>query len=197
MCEDYEKIFTFVIELEKLKTVYRKTKVVGQDRYENSAEHSWQVALLAMSLQGYAQQPVNIDRVIMMLLLHDVVEIDTGDKIVYSAAHDDFDNEYAAAQRIFGLLPSPMSEEFLMLWLEHAKNETYDAKFASAMDRLMPMLQNIYNQGQSWRENNIRLQQVLDKNHILADAHPQLWEHVKQKLLQLSAQGYFPADQQS
>lgn len=190
MYEEFEKIFTFILELEKLKGVNRKTKPLGLDRYENSAEHTWQVALLALSFKSYAQQEFDIDRVIKMLLLHDIVEIDTGDKIVYSAAYDDFDNEYQAAQRIFGLLPNELGQEFLALWLEYEKKETYEAKFAGAMDRLMPMLQNIHNEGQSWVENNIKLEQVLDKNKIVAHANPALWEFIQQKLLQMKDEGF-------
>lgn len=190
MYEEFEKIFTFILELEKLKGINRKTKPLGLDRYENSAEHTWQVALLALSFKSYAQQEFDIDRVIKMLLLHDIVEIDTGDKIVYSAAYDDFDNEYQAAQRIFGLLPNELGQEFLALWLEYEKKETYEAKFAGAMDRLMPMLQNIHNEGQSWVENNIKLEQVLDKNKIVAHANPALWEFIQQKLLQMKDEGF-------
>lgn len=187
---EYEKVFQFVIELEKLKAVCRKVKAVGQDRYENAAEHSWQVAMLALSLIPYSKDEIDSSRVLQMLLVHDVVEIDTSDKIVYSEAHEDTENEEEAAERIFGLLPEPTATEFLDLWREFEKNESLEAKFAKGVDRLMPVLQNLYNDGQSWVENGIRLEQVLSMNTAVADVSPELWKMVKGRIRETVSRGY-------
>lgn len=184
------QIFQFILELEKLKAVKRKTKTLSEDRYENSAEHSWQVALLALSLAPYAHTPINIEQVVKMLLLHDIVEIDTGDKIVYSTAHNDYENELKAAKRIFCLLPDTLGATYLALWLEFAAKKTSEAKFANAIDRLMPVLKNLSNQGQSWVENNIKLEQVLSRNAVIADIHPELWELIQEQLQDAALQGY-------
>lgn len=186
---EFEKIFRFIIELEKLKAVCRKVKAVGQDRYENGAEHSWQVAMLALSLIPYSETELESARVLKMLLVHDVVEIDTGDKIVYSDAHKDTENELKAAERIFGLLPEPTASDFLDLWREFEKKESVEAKFAKGVDRLMPVLQNLYNDGQSWVENGIRLEQVLSANTGVADVSPELWEMVKDGIREAASRG--------
>ena len=116
MNQDHQNIVSFIVELEKLKGVTRRIKPPGLTRYENSAEHSWQIALLALSLLPYAEQQLDATKVVTMLLLHDVVEIDTGDKFAYSANHDDYENEHRAAVRIFGLLPEEIGDRFLHLW---------------------------------------------------------------------------------
>lgn len=187
---DFSQIFQFIIELEKLKNITRKTKTLSVDRYENAAEHSWQVALLAMSLAPYSQKPLDVQHVIKLLLLHDVVEIDAGDKFLYSTEHDDYENELRAAKRIFGLLQNALADEYLQLWLEMAAKETAEARFASAIDRLMPVLQNLHNKGQSWVENQVRLEQMLQRNAMIAESHPELWQIVKEKVELAAATGY-------
>jgi putative hydrolase of HD superfamily len=159
MTADFERIFAFTIELDRLKGILRKTKPVGLDRYENTAEHSWQVCLLALALTKYAVPSVDPVRVVELLLVHDIPEIDEGDQIIYAGADlARQDRERATATRIFGLLPNQQGEWFLSLWLEFVARQTPEARFAYAMDRLMPVLHNIYNKGQSWRENRIPLE---------------------------------------
>lgn len=177
---------SFVMELEKLKAVLRKTKPTGLDRYENSAEHSWQTALTALVfLQG---TDLDALRVVTMLLLHDVVEIDCGDVFVYDAkARDDIaEREQRAAQRIFALLPEPQASTYLKLWREFEAGETPEAKFAKAMDRVNPVLQNLSAGGQSWVENGISRQKVLAVNSRIADADPDLWNHLESEILAAS-----------
>lgn len=181
-------IFAFMTELDKLKSVYRKTKLSDGSRYENSAEHSWQVCLLALSLAEYADKPIAIDKVIKMLLLHDVVEIDTGDAILYSEAHDNYVAEQAAAKRIFGLLPKHLSQQYLALWEEFEERATDEAQFAYAMDRLMPVLLNLHNNGQSWVEHNITLQQVLEKQKPIGHASQALWKVIERDIIAMFAQ---------
>ena len=188
---EFEQIIQFIIEVEKLKQVNRMTKVVGTERFENSAEHSWQVALLAMSLSDYADKKISMTRVVQMLLLHDVVEIDTGDKFAYATNHEDTENETEAAKRIFALLPQQIGDKYLTLWLEYEHKSSDDAVFAYAVDRLMPVLLNLHNQGQSWRENGITLAQVIAKNCAVEKASKALWQHILAKLEQAERDGWF------
>lgn len=173
-----QRQLAFILELEKLKQVLRKTRPLGQSRYENSAEHSWQVALMAVTLVEYAYEPVDLDRVIKLLLVHDIAEIDVGDTIVYAASRVEgiAEKDLQAAQRIFGLLPDAQGAELLALWKEYESRESAEARFAQAMDRLMPVLHNLNNGGQSWRENGISKQQVLEKNAKIGEGAPELWQ---------------------
>ncbi|TDF36556.1 HD domain-containing protein [Alteromonadaceae bacterium M269] len=182
MDQNLLKVIEFSLELEKLKNVLRRTKPIGLDRFENSAEHSWQIALVALSLVPHAKQAVDTAKVVSMLLLHDVVEIDTGDKFAYDANHDDYENELAAAKRIFGLLPTETCDKFLNLWIEFEQAETADARFAKAVDRLLPVIQNISNKGQSWINHKVTVDQVLHKNAGIADLNDDLWSWVKEEV---------------
>ena len=159
-----QKIVDFVIELDKLKAVTRKTRPLGLVRQENSAEHSWQIAMLAASLEPYAGTKIDINRVISMLLVHDIGEIDTGDTIVYQTegAVERKAAEWVAVKRIFGILATPQAAQFLALWEEFEADETPDARFANAADRAMLVLLNLANHGQSWIENGISYQRVID-----------------------------------
>jgi putative hydrolases of HD superfamily len=180
--DEFKAIIGFIVELEKLKTVERRIKPVGLNRFENSAEHSWQIALLALTLSRYASEAVNELTVVTMLLLHDVVEIDTGDKFAYDANHDDYVNEHAAAVRLFALLPGETGVRFLALWEEFEQASSPEAKFAKAIDRLMPIIQNLHNGCQSWLEHHITVKQILTKNAAIEKANPQLWAWVKEQV---------------
>src|SRR5690349_335602 len=140
-----QQIIDFILELDKLKAVTRKVRPLGLDRYENSAEHSWQLALLAYSLAPYAGAAVDLDRVIRILLVHDVGEIDTGDTMVFveEGLKERKAGELAAVTRIFGMLPEPRGAELLALWREFEDGETPEARFAHAVDRAMPVLLNL------------------------------------------------------
>lgn len=182
----------FLMEIDKLKSVQRRTKVMGTQRQENSAEHSWHFAIAALSLAPYASDEVDIQRVIQMALLHDIVEIDAGDVMVYdlaarAAIHD---QEVAAAKRLFGILPEPQRGVFTALWQEYEAGKSADARFALVLDRCMPMLMNLHNGGQSWVENDISLQQVLDRNTMIADIHPELWHYLEQHLQDAQRKGW-------
>lgn len=194
-----QAIIDFILELDKLKAVTRKTKPVGLDRYENSAEHSWQIALMAASLERYAAAPVNINRVISLLLVHDVGEIDTGDILVYAEgdsaqrqAHKAA--ERAAVERIFGLLPDAQRDHFLSLWQEFEDGNTAEALFAHAADRAMPVLLNLANEGQSWRENGISHARVVQRiGEPIRRGCPALWDYLEERLQQAQAAGWFGA----
>jgi putative hydrolase of HD superfamily len=184
MTEHFQAITQFIVEMEKLKNVARKIKPVGLSRYENSAEHSWQIALLALTLLPHAQQKPDPLRVVTMLLLHDIVEIDTGDKFAYDANHDDYLNELAAAKRLFAILPKVQGEVFLDMWVEFEQAQTDEAQFAKAIDRLMPVLQNLHNGCQSWLDHNVTVAQILHKNQAIEKANPKLWQWVQQQVIE-------------
>ena len=189
-----QQIIDFILELDKLKSVTRKTRPLGLDRQENSAEHSWQIAVLAMTLVEYAPTPVNIDHVVAMLLVHDIGEIDTGDTIAYAIGGWDERKaaELAAVQRIFGLLPEPHASRFLALWTEFEAGETTESKFANAADRAMPVLLNLANNGQSWRENGITHARVVARVQAQIESGcPALWAHIERRLAAAQASGWF------
>lgn len=178
-----DQTLNFIIEIEKLKGVLRKTKVVGIDRYENSAEHSWQICLTALILKEYANEPINIDRVIKMLLIHDLGEIDAGDTIVYATNTEEIKQKEAEGfKRLFGLLPAEIAEELHELWREFEEGVTPEAVYANAIDRIPPVLQNLENNGQSWLENNISFEQVLRVNSKIGSGSTQVWDNLKPKL---------------
>jgi putative hydrolases of HD superfamily len=191
-----QQIVDFVLELDKLKGVTRKTRPLDLDRYENSAEHSWQIAMLAASLAHYAESPVDINRVIGMLLVHDIGEIDTGDTIVYveEGVAERKAAELVAVQRIFGLLHEKQGATFMALWHEFENGETAEARFAHAADRAMPVLLNLANKGQSWVENGISHARVVKrlKDPIQAGC-PALWEYLEVRLEDARERGWFGA----
>lgn len=184
----------FALELEKLKGVTRKNKPLGLERYENSAEHSWQIALLAASLAHLAAEPVRVERVVMMLLLHDIGEIDTGDTMIYVEGgwEERKAAEWAAVQRIAGLLEPARAAPFLELWREFEDGRTPEARFAHAVDRAMPALQNLHRQGQSWRENGITHAQVVGRiGPPIREGCPALWAALEARLDQALREGWF------
>jgi putative hydrolase of HD superfamily len=184
MTENFKAITQFIVEIEKLKNVERKIKPEGLSRYENSAEHSWQIALLALTLLPYAEQNPDPLTVVTMLLLHDIVEIDTGDKFAYDANHDDYENELLSAKRIFAMLPDEQATIYLKLWIEFEHAETPEAQFSKAIDRLMPVIQNLHNSCQSWIDHDISVSQILLKNAAIEKANPQLWQWIKQQVME-------------
>ncbi|MEK6373442.1 MAG: HD domain-containing protein [Acidobacteriota bacterium] len=189
-----QQIVDFILELDKLKGVTRKTRPLGLDRYENSAEHSWQIALLAASMAHYAEEAIDIDRVICMLLVHDIGEIDTGDTIVYAEEgwKERKEAELAAVTRIFGLLPEPQAARFIALWQEFENAETPEARFAHAADRAMPVLLNLANEGQSWRENGIDHARVVRRVAPPIKAGcPALWDYLEARLEEVRQKGWF------
>lgn len=168
----------FLLEIDRLKSVIRRSDLVDGSRRENTAEHSWHLALAAVVLAGHANEPVDLARVVTMLLVHDLVEIDAGDTYVYdtgAAAETKTAREREAAERIFGLLPGSEGGALRALWEEFEARESADARFAYAMDRLQPVLLNAANQGASWRAHGIAAHQVRQVNdpirHGSADLH--------------------------
>ncbi|QTH45430.1 HD domain-containing protein [Cohnella sp. LGH] len=178
----------FLVEIDKLKSVLRKTYLIDKSRLENSAEHSWHVALWSMLMLEHANDPsLDLHRVVRMLLLHDLVEIDAGDTFAYDTQgyEDKEERENAAAARLFGLLPDDQREEWITLWREFEDGETAEAKYAAALDRLQPIIHNHYTGGVSWRKNGIVRSQVLKRLDPVKQVSETLWAFT-QEILQKS-----------
>ncbi|MEQ3626306.1 MAG: HD domain-containing protein [Celeribacter sp.] len=171
----------FLVEADRLKAVLRASRLCDGSRYENSAEHSWHAALYALTLMDQAGPDVQIDRVIRMLLLHDLVEIDAGDTPIHLGLDPALQEaaEQAAADRLFGLLPSAQGAEFRALWDEFEAAESPDAVFAKALDRVVPLLQNLANDGGSWLDYDVRWSQIVSRvGDKVARGAPDVWAHV-------------------
>ena len=172
----------FMLEIDKLKHIFRRTILTDRSREENSAEHSWHIAMAAFLFSEYAQdQEMDLYRVIKMLLVHDLVEIDAGDTYCYDhqSRQDQARREQEAAERIFKTLPSDQSRSFRALWVEFENKDTPESKYANALDRFQPFLQNYFTRGQIWRKNNITQRQVMDRMQPVFDGAPVLWNLVK------------------
>lgn len=181
--EKLEKQLNFLREIDRLKSVERQSPLLDKSRKENSAEHSWHLAMYALLLNEYACSPVNPHRVIKMLLLHDIVEIDVGDFPIHGASDAKLqtDLEAKAASRLFGLLPDEQDKELLALWQEFELAETEDAKFAKALDRFQPLLTNIFTGGGTWVESKVTLDQVLSRyGPAIKKGAPELWNLCEQ-----------------
>ncbi|ERB63957.1 HD domain-containing protein [Vibrio coralliilyticus OCN008] len=191
-----EQQLALLMELDQLKSVLRRTRVKSADgRLENSAEHSWHVALMAILMEEHANEPVDIARVVKMLLLHDIVEIDAGDTFVYDVAASAVqeEKELAAAQRLFAMLPEEQGKELLELWLEFERAESADAKFGKALDRIIPMLLNYHNNGQSWQEHGVTREQALTVNRKIEYGSRALWDKAQQVIEEATQKGWLKA----
>lgn len=178
---------TFLHEIDRLKSVIRQSPLLDRSRKENSAEHSWHLAMYALLLQDYAVGVVDANRVIKMLLLHDIVEVDVGDTPLHSSAspNDQYRAEMQAASRLFGLLPAPESSELLALWQEFEEAKSEDAKFAKALDRVQPLLVNVMTGGGTWNDHGVSLELVLQRyGPTIRRGSPILWELCEQLVQQ-------------
>ena len=172
----------FLVESDRLNTVLRRNYTVAADRRENSAEHSWHVALTAMLLAQYSNHPVNIDRVVRLLLVHDLVEIDAGDTFIYDSVANvsKESRERQAAMRLFGLLPQSQASQLHELWDEFETRATPEAKFARAVDRFVAVLHNYATCGRGWKENGITCSRVLEVNQRVAEGSETLWAKIQE-----------------
>lgn len=182
----------FIIEIDRLKSVLRRTYLASGERRENSAEHSWQVAVMALVLAEHANEPVDPLRVARMLLLHDIVEVDAGDTFCYDevGALDKAERERKAAQRIFGLLPPEQAAGLREIWEEFETGPSPEAKLARALDRLMPMLHNYETKGRAWQEHGITSEQVIAHNAHIADGSEALWQFASALIEDAVARGF-------
>lgn len=179
----------FVLEIDRLKSVLRQSYLIDSDRHENSAEHSWHLALAAMVLGEYAKEKIDVGKVIHLVLVHDLVEIDAGDTFIYDEAANvgKAAREQEAANRLFGILPEEQAQTFMAFWREFEDRQTPESKFAFALDRLMPILHNVFTQGRSWKEHGIRQVQALTKNRPIEAGSPVLWQAVESLITQTLA----------
>lgn len=186
----------FIKEIDKLKYIQRRTKLINSDRNENDAEHSWHLAIMAVVLAEHANEPVDILKVVKMLLIHDLVEIDAGDTFIYDTQkdHTNTDEERLAAQRIFGMLPKDQAKELIDIWEEFEAGNTAEAKFARAMDRLEPLLQNSSNQGGTWQEFDVPYSKVYNKKKVIKEGAATIWEYAENLLNENVAKGILRKD---
>jgi putative hydrolase of HD superfamily len=180
--ESLLKQIDFIKEIDKVKYIQRKTKLFNSDRCENDAEHSWHLAMMAIVLAEHSNEPIDILKVIKMVLIHDIVEIDAGDTFIYDTtkSHSNSDEERLAANRIFGLLPEEQANEFITIWEEFEAGETNEAKFARAMDRLEPLLQNTSNNGGTWNEFGVDYSKVYEKKKIMKEGSETIWNYAEE-----------------
>ena len=185
----------FLMEIDKLKHVFRRTKLLNGSRYENDAEHAWHLAMMAIVLHEYSNEPVELSKVVKMVLIHDLVEIDAGDAFLYDEnnAISKAEAETKAAIRVFGLLPEDQRREFIDLWKEFERKETPEARFAAALDRLEPLIQNAHTEGHAWIKYGITKDQVINKNRppLIAGSEV-LWRYAEKMIAESADKGYFP-----
>ena len=185
----------FAMEVEQLKQVFRQSLLLGDRRRENDAEHSWHICLMAILLVEYAAAEVDILKVLKMLLIHDIVEIDAGDTFTYDtqANLDKEEREQRAAERLFNLLPEDQAMVYRALWDEFEERHSTEARYAAALDRLQPILLNYHTQGASWQKHGVVRAQVIERNKHIAEGAPALWEFARQLIDDAVAQGILAA----
>ncbi|MDF5754893.1 HD domain-containing protein [Spongiactinospora sp. TRM90649] len=182
----------FLIEIDKLKRVIRRNTLMDGSRRENDAEHSWYLGMLAMTLAEYAPPETDLARVVAMLLVHDIVEIDAGDTFIYddSLAAGQAERERAAAERIFGLLPEDQAAPLRELWDEFEERRTPEARFAKALDRIAPMIANHRTEGGTWPLYKVTQAQVMEKVKIIEEGAPELGAYAARLVEQSVRQGH-------
>lgn len=177
------KILTFIDEIEKLKMVYRQNMTIDGARQENSAEHSWHLAIMAFLLKDFADSPdLDIPKVIKMLLIHDLVEIDTGDTFLYDEQHNESkcDREQQTANRLFSMLPDDLGAELHSLWNEFEERQTPEAKYAAALDAYQPLSNHLLSNGKGIIKHQVKTAKVIESKKHIADGSPMLWDVAKE-----------------
>lgn len=193
-----EQQMTFLKEIDKVKGVFRKSRLLDDSRYENDAEHAWHLAVMAIILAEHSNtKQLNLAKVIKMVLIHDLVEIDAGDTFLYDSSQREKKKrvESRAADRIFGLLPTDQCAEFRALWDEFEERETPEAKFAASLDRFEPCLQNANTQGHAWQKHGVSRQRAEVVNEHIEEGSRSIWEYTKQLFAEADEKGYFPKNE--
>jgi len=190
-----EQQLAFLLEIDQLKHVLRRTRMLtrlgDEARFENTAEHSWHITLMAVVLAEHSNEAVDLWKVVKMLLVHDLVEIDAGDTPAFGEQGDKEEVEARAAERIFGILPEDQEQEFLSLWREFEARQTADSLYANAIDRLLPTFQNIRNGGGSWQDFSVTRAKANVRLSPIGDGSKALWGVVQGVLDEGERQGYF------
>jgi putative hydrolase of HD superfamily len=192
MNERLKQQMNFLIEIDKLKSIFRQSHLIDGTRNENDTEHSWHIAVMAMILAEYSNEPIDVLRVIKMLLIHDVVEIDAGDTYAYDVKgyEDKYEREIKAADRLFGLLPEDMHLEMRGLWDEFETCESAEARYANALDRVQPILLNYLSGGKAWMAHGIRRSQVMARNEFSKDGSEVIWAYILEIINDAVDKGY-------
>jgi len=179
--ERLEQQLKFIVEIDKVKNIFRQTYLADGRRKENDAEHSWHIALMAYLLQEYAEEPVDVPKVMLMVLIHDLVEIDAGDTYAYDSegAKTKREREVKAAERIFGILPEDQGAYLRELWDEFEEYETADAKYAHLLDNFQPLLLNDASDGKSWKEHTVQKDQIYKRNEKIPETSAEVWKKMQ------------------
>lgn len=195
MLERLQSQIAFLLEIDKLKTISRQSLLVHANRRENDAEHCWHLAMTALILAEFAPPGTDLSRVIRMILIHDLVEIDAGDTYCYdrAAVATQQERERCAADRIFHLLPFDQAHGLYTLWEEFESRETPEAIFAAALDRVQPVLLNYHTQGKAWREHHVTRAQVIARCENISDASAALWQYILGLIDDAAARGWLKA----
>lgn len=192
MTDRLEQQLSFILEIDKLKTILRQTLLTDASRRENSAEHSWHLAIMALLLTEHAAEPVDVARTMKMLLVHDLVEIDAGDTFAYDVAHNlsKSERERRCADRIFSLLPAEQGKQLRALWEEFEAFQTPESRYANALDRLQPLLHNTRTEGGTWRIHSVAREQVYRRMDPIRTAMPELWPIITRIIEDATARGW-------
>jgi putative hydrolase of HD superfamily len=189
----FQKQLDFIVEIDRLKTVLRQSAIIDQSKRENSAEHSWHIAIMGTILYEYCDtNKVDLARAVKMALIHDIVEVYAGDTFAFDIEgyKDKQKREKEAADKIFGMLPENQGTELRELWEEFEAMETYDAKFAATMDRLQPFILNYYTEGHTWKLGNVNSAMVYKRIGVLREACPDLWNNIDEMIKDSIEKGY-------
>ena len=180
-----EQQMQFALEIDKEKEIYRQTYCSDNKKKENDAEHAWHAALMTILLSEYAREPFDVLKTVTMLLIHDIVEIDAGDTYAYDdvGIATQAERELQAAKRIFNLLPEDQAEKMMNLWLEFEAGESAEAKFAKVMDKMQPIMLNAATDGRAWKEHEVKLSKILDRNKKTPENSPVLWDYMMEHFI--------------
>lgn len=190
--ERLKKDIDFIVELDKMKSIMRQTTLMDGSKHENDAEHSWHIAVMAMVLQEYSNAPIDVCKVIKMLLVHDLVEIYAGDTFCYDLEGNKSkkDRELEAADKLYSILDEDKGKELRSLWDEFEEMETNEAIFAAAMDRMQPLFSNYYSGGGTWKKFNVKKEDVYKRIAPIEKASDELWKYVTNMIEDAVKKGY-------
>lgn len=186
--KNIESILPFIKEIDRLKKIERQALIHSGGRHENTAEHSWHLAMCVLVFQSFSDKKIDLHKAIKMALLHDLVEIDAGDTFVYDDLSQKKDKEIAAIERLTSLLPADLAQEFKTIWFEFEDGQSAEAQYVSAIDRFLPMYSNFLNEGYSWKNHKVTSDRVVARTKKpITQGLPALWE-LTEKMLEKAIQ---------